>query len=415
MTLVDFGWLLLFAFVGTMGAVMARRLFGFWFSPLAVFVGMNCASMMAFHLRLLEFSEVSPLTHFLLLVALSCYTFGTLVALEGSPREKLNDQSPSFDATGLDTFFTITAILASIGWLLAVMILVGRHGLGALLGNIWVLQLEFQMQFIGYLNMIGILVLPTFVLKWSRGRVHFWDYALVGTALFGLLLAGIKAYLIYSMLTALFVWSTTRPDKFRPSYLIGGLLIMLAFFIVYTNKVDIFVSGKFESQTWLANFPSLQRPYVYLVGSWPALENIVNGTMPKPPMGGIVVLQPLWKLLGDGLGIIEPMPFNLPFSNIGTTFFNVYSLPGEIYWDFGWPGLIILTTSLGYLSTKLYLRVRRLDYWAHHLIYGIIGYGLFLSPFVYSYRFNVFVILGYIFAVAFVGLRGGTLIGRIKK
>ena len=342
MTFVDFGWLLLFAFVAAVGLVLGKRMFGFWFSPLAVFIGMNCASMVAYHLRLLEFSEVSPMTHFLLLASLACFTFGTMIALEGSPREKLNDEPPPFDGKGLDTFFTITAILASIGWLLAVMILVGRHGLGALLGNIWVLQLEFQMQFIGYLNMIGILVLPTFVLKWARGRVHFWDYALVGTALFGLLLAGIKAYLIYSMLTALFVWSTTRPDRFRPAYLFAGLLVMLGFFIVYTNKVDVFVSGSFESRTWLANFPSLQRPYVYLVGSWPALENIVNGTMPDAPMGGVVVLQPLWKLLGDGLGIIDPMPFNLPFTNIGTTFFNVYSLPGEIFWDFGWPGLIIL-------------------------------------------------------------------------
>ena len=53
-----------------------------------------------------------------------------------------------------------------------------------------------------------------------------------------------------------------------------------------------------------------------------------------------------------------------------------------------------------------------MGYWAHHLVNGIIRYGLFLSPFVYSYRFNVFVILGYIFAVAFVGLRGGSLFVR---
>jgi oligosaccharide repeat unit polymerase len=192
----------------------------------------------------------------------------------------------------------------------------------------------------------------------------------------------------------------------------GGLLVMLVFFIIYTNKVDLFVVDAFESRTWLANFVPLQRPYVYLVGSWPALENVVNGTMPDSSIFGIVVLQPLWKILGDGLGLIDPVPFNLPFTNIGTTFFNVYSLPGEIFWDFGWPGLIGLSTLLGFVSTRLYLRLRRLGYWAHHLVYGIVGYGLFLAPFIYSYRFNVLVILGYIFVVGFVVLRGGTLFVR---
>ncbi len=59
MTFVDFGWILLFAFVAAMGHVLGRHLFGFWFSPLAVYLGMNSGSMMAYHLRLLEFNDAS--------------------------------------------------------------------------------------------------------------------------------------------------------------------------------------------------------------------------------------------------------------------------------------------------------------------------------------------------------------------
>ncbi len=50
MTFLDFSWLMLFGFVGTVGVVLGRRLFGFWFSPLGVYLGMNCGSMMAYHL-----------------------------------------------------------------------------------------------------------------------------------------------------------------------------------------------------------------------------------------------------------------------------------------------------------------------------------------------------------------------------
>ncbi len=128
MTFVDFGWILLFAFVAAMGLVLGRHLFGFWFSPLAVYLGMNSGSMMAYHLRLLEFNDASFTTHAILLISLACFTIGTLLALEGFPRHELNASPPVFDGRGLNKFYLVTAILASAGWILAVMILVGRHG-----------------------------------------------------------------------------------------------------------------------------------------------------------------------------------------------------------------------------------------------------------------------------------------------
>jgi oligosaccharide repeat unit polymerase len=410
MSLADIGWGLLFGVVGALGVGTGRHLFGYWLSPLGVFCGMTCGSMVAYHMRLLEMTDASFAVHAILLAALGCFTVGCLIGLEGVPRARLDGRPPRCDAAGLDVFFLVTACLATLGWVVAVLILIGRHGLGALLGSIWVLQHEFQMQFIGYLNMIGILVLPTFVLKVGCGRFRKLDVLFVVGALFGLLLAGIKAYIVYSMLTAMLVWAAVGPHRFRPWHLAAGLLMLLAFFVVYTSVIDIFVVDRLESRTWFAGFPALHQPYLYLVGSWPALENVVNGTAPPSPPGGLVVLQPLWKLLGDGLGIIEPRPFNLPFTTVGTTFFNVYSLPGEVYWDFGWPGLVIVTTLLGFVTTRLYVRLRTRGYWGHFLVYGIAAHGLFLAPFVYVYRFNVLVMLVYVFGLGFVVLRRGVLL-----
>jgi oligosaccharide repeat unit polymerase len=337
------------------------------------------------------------------------FTAGIHVGLEGVPRAVMSKQPAALDSHSLGQFFYVTAGLASLGWGLAVLILVGRHGLGALLANIWVLQNQFQMQFIGYLNMIGILVLPTFVLRVAGGTSRRLDRVFVVGAILGLLLAGIKAYLVYSVLTSLVVWSVVRPETFKPRYLVGGLLVLLFFFIVYTNRIDVFLMDRFEAQPWFAPFQDLHRPYLYTVGSWPAFENVINGSMPRPPIFGSVVLQPLWKILGDGLGVIEPIPFNLPFTHIGTSFFNVYSMVGEVFWDFGWPGLIVFSVALGFVSARLYVRARSLAFWGNFLVYGIIGYGLFLSNFIYSYRFNVFVMLAYLYVAGFVACRGGVL------
>ncbi|MBU8923107.1 MAG: oligosaccharide repeat unit polymerase [Bacteroidales bacterium] len=410
MSLLDLFWLLLFSSIGMISIWVSSRTLGYWFTPLSIFVGMNSFSMAGYHLRLLKMTEVSFETHLVLLVSLLLFGAGVYLGVQGVSRSEMTNKFPKQDMTNIGMFFYTTAILAAGGWLLATFILTGRYGLGWILGNIWMLQEAFQMKFIGYLNMIGILVLPTYVIRVASGERRNIDLLFVALAIFGLLLAGIKAYMAFSVLSALIVWSVTIPNRFRVKYLAGGMLALLVFFIAYNYRIDIGVIQHLQGQAFFAQFPVLHRPYLYMVGSWPALENIINGSMSDPPVFGTVVLQPMWKILGDGLGIVDPVPFNLPFVQIGAATFNVYSLTGEVFWDFGWVGVVIISLGLGYLSTRLYVAARKPGYWARHLVYGIIGYGLFMSNFFYAYRFNVLIMLTYIYFVAFVICRGGAIV-----
>ncbi|MBK6899698.1 MAG: hypothetical protein IPH09_10630 [bacterium] len=50
--------------------------------------------------------------------------------------------------------------MATMGWILPLAVILARYGPGHLLVNLWILQYEFQMQFLGYLNLVGILVFP---------------------------------------------------------------------------------------------------------------------------------------------------------------------------------------------------------------------------------------------------------------
>ena len=85
---------------------------------------------------------------------------------------------------------------------------------------------------------------------------------------------------------------------------------------------------------------------------------------------------------------------------------------GTLYWDWGVVGALFASWLLGYASTLLYLRAKQASYWGHVLMYGLVGYGVFLSPFMYFYRFNMLVKMIFVFVLGFVVLRGGVLVDR---
>ncbi len=277
------------------------------------------------------------------------------------------------------------------------------------------LQGEFQMQFIGYLNLLGILVLPTYVLLVARQGFRLLTLVLALSALWGLLLAGIKAYVIYSCLMALFCWSVVAPRRFRPRVLVAGMLVLLGFFVAYNRIIDVFVAEIHTGTGPFAKVTALHRPYVYFTGAWPAMDRLVAGKVDTGDNFAATLLDPVWKVLGDGLGLIEPISPVLPFTDIGTTLFNVYSFFGEVYRDVKWPGTLLVSWLLGYLATRQYLIARRNGYWAHTLAYSLIGHALFMSCFAYLFLFHLAFLAVYVYAVGFVMLRGGILIDRSRR
>jgi oligosaccharide repeat unit polymerase len=324
------------------------------------------------------------------------FFLGTFLSLPASVN-KANLQKN--DMNGLPRFYYLTGILNTFGWILPLTILIRKFGISFLIHNPWVLQSHFQMQFIGYLNLIGVLVLPTLMIKIHMQRYQHIDLLFVTSALIGLFLSGIKSYLFYSLMTTIIVYFVFNPGRLHLKYILIACVLGLAFFAFYDAVIDIYVIRRFKGAIFPRWLNFLQRPYLYFVGSWPAMQQVVDGNMPQQPIFGYVTLQPIWKILGDGLNWIRSVPPYLPTVYIGSSGFNVFSFVGEVYWDYGLLGTILFSFLLSIISTRLYVRQFLNRSWVNILIYSLVMHGIILSFFMYFYRFGFFVIVLYVTAL----------------
>ena len=149
----------------------------------------------------------------------------------------------------------------------------------------------------------------------------------------------------------------------------------------------------------------LEKPYLYIVGSWSAMSVVMSSPSVLAHMGKLN-LEPFYKILGPrGLRIIEEVSqFNL-FVDIGVGKFNVYSLIGHLYLDYGWLGAILGCFFLGFISTRLYITARRHKSWVLHLTSAIFSYGLLISFFTYYYRSTLIFLLTYTLIVGWLSKR----------
>ncbi len=392
----DFGWLLILGLLAVLAAAVSLWRFETTWTPLSIFVGINCASLGAYHLRLLNLIEVSARTHLIVLVGLLSFAVGCLVP---TVRPGAQVDGPSDRCRGLRAFFYLTGVVSLVGWTVPLFILDRRFTLSVLRENPWLLQDEFQMQYLGYLNLLGILVLPAYVLLRFERRSRRSDLLVVASALTGLVLAGIKQFAYFSVAASLLAYSAWSPR--RPRFRTLALLVVtgIAFFVAYQNTIDIFTRRPFQGSRFPEWLLWLEMPYRYFVGSWPAMEQVVQGVAERAPMTGYVVLQPVLKILGDGLGLIEPLPAYFPFVSIGGGAFNVYSFIGEVWWDIGTLGVVLICSAHGATTTSLYSWARAGGSWVTVLTYGVLTFSLVLSFFAYYIKFNLLLLSCFVLLV----------------
>jgi len=401
---------LLSLFFGTLavGSIqLARVVYDDRFAPLGIYLGVTFSSLALWHLKLVSLIPISLLTYFIILLSVVGFIFGAFIAVPGkqlSMNGAGNSCRSIVKGKYLKSFFYVVGVLSTIGWVVLLIMFVSEYSLTTVWEQPYLLQSEFQSRrYIGYLNLLGILVLPTYVmLVLSRRGTGWLSVVLVVSALIGLFLAGIKSYLVFSVVTAFLVWGNFRKAGASFRYVVVAAVCAIILMILYDQVIDIFIQ-KLGAESVLGTVaPGLYRPYIYMVGSWSALTVLTDNPMPQP-VWAYQSLMFVWKVLGSGLGLIDLAPQSdgyLDIADIGTHDFNVYSMAGGLYWDFGLIGVLLGSAFWGFVSTRLYAKARKSHDWAWVLGSSIISYGLFLSFFTYYFTFNLL----FLFAVVLVAI-----------
>jgi oligosaccharide repeat unit polymerase len=314
--------------------------------------------------------------------------------------------------SGLCLFYYFTSSLSILGYIYFIKFVVPPGWISQL----WILQSQVVPNHMGYLILLGALVPPSFVLlALVRHKVTLLSFCFLLVNIVALAFIGIKSYLVIGLATALLTWAAVRAGRIRIKHLVILATCLIGFMVFYDSIIDIFGSFQFAGSRFPAMLSFLERPYLYIVGSWPAMS-VAMSTQLKLPYFGQVTLEPVWKILGPGgLGIImERVSQYEPFVNIGPSYFNVYSLIGDIYLDYGWLGSIFGCFILGFISTKLYIKAYKRGDWVLYLLSAIFSYGLFISFFAYYYRSNLIFLLLYALIVGRLSKRLSTALNRHK-
>ncbi len=382
------------------GFRFARWAYGDYLAPIGIFVGVNLASLALNQLSLLPLVPLSTQAWLLVVVSLFSFVVGAfmatpslIVAGKRLGQGRFFDEKDLAASEGLSPFFYFTALLGIAGWVFFVTLVVPPGWLS----NPWLLQGDYVIPYhLGYFLVAGELALPAFVLlALAKRKVVLPAVCLLVGNVLALAACGIKSYLILSAATSLLVWSTVRRGRVRLRHLLVVAAMLVGFMALYDRFIDIFAPRQFAGSKFPAALSFLERPYLYAAGSWSAMS-VVMADPPPQAHWGQVTLLPLWKLLGPGgLGLMERVPKYLPFVDIGPSSFNTYSLIGEVYWDFGWLGSILICFFLGFVSTRLYLAARKRRDWVLYLLSALFSYGLFISFFMYYYRDNLIFLLLY--------------------
>lgn len=384
MGVADLAWILVFAGIAAAAVRISVRLYGTVASPLGFYVLGNSFSAVLYHLRLLAYPDASLRVHGLVILSMLVFAIAAVLASgRGRPAAAARDDR------GLAAFFYASSVVAVVGWALPLSLMLMRHGATHLLANLWLLEYEFQMQYIGHLNVLNILIFPTYVLKRQRLGGRRIDGLLLALSFLGLFLAGIKSFLVYSLAAGMLAYSVGSARGIRVWHLAAFGTLVIGFFVAYDKLIDVLGSAGLPGSSFPAALRFLERPYYYFTGAWPAMDMILQGQIDPAPVPGFVTFQPFWKIVADFFGVVEPIPRALPFVPVGPYFFNVYSLAGEVYWDWGVPGVVVFSAAIGGGVTALFRRAREGAYWGAGLLYALMGYGVVISFFLYFFRFTM--------------------------
>jgi oligosaccharide repeat unit polymerase len=351
---------------------LSRALYKDVFAPLCVYVSVWLMCVLLFRLRLVNYYELEPKTVILIAASILAFVLGCLIAHRRSDiREHEPGVSKTLEREPLALAIKVLCLLNLVGVLIFAYQMNSTYGLATYFRDPQVIRGASDVwSHAGPLGLLMMLDYPLLACAW----VHYlltqkWR----GFTIFALLLVLIQTYLrtdrgslTYYAVTCISLWiywNRWRSLNWRMLLTLGLVSILL---VTYFLGIGL-LYGKLvlmQEGVWnMADFRvtsgialTLVNPYIYATspigGFQSAMADVSHFSW------GTHTFYPIARVL-YGLGILSerPEPYDFDFYLVPIPV-NTYTHIFAFYQDFGVFGVILMPLILGYVETRLYLRMK---------------------------------------------------------
>jgi oligosaccharide repeat unit polymerase len=350
-------------------ARISRQRYRDIFTPLCLYVSMWCLCLLLFRLRLINYPELNGKTEWLIGGSMVAFVGGCLAA---GRLKSLSETTLEIRLDRLESAMRILLILNFIGILVYLKRIQGLFGLSSYLTDPSVIRTNFdELSRIGWVAVLTLLNYPLF----SLSLVHYLtSKRLRLISAIGMILPCIQSYiqtdrislaiLLFSgSLTWVYFnrWNSVNRQILRIMALLS--ILMVSYFIgagylygkLVSERMEAFGAANFDETPQFAMY--VIDPYIYATGSFPTFQEAMNDV--HDTRLGARTFFPVARLL-YALDLLRDRPegasmevYNIPVPiNTTTYLFSFYE-------DFGTLGVILFPFFLGWLQTRLYLRLKK--------------------------------------------------------
>lgn len=379
----------------------SKKIHGKIIAPTSLYCVINTFTILLVLLNLLPYFPINNIPLLLILISEFCLIFGSLfgIALYNSyNKSKMKKKERKFNNVKVvQLSLRIIGLISTFGWVFAfIKIMLSQFSISFLLNNPhYIGNIGITAQYIGYLNLLGIWVLPMFVYCFVMGNSRKIDILFVASSFVGLFLAGIKIYIVISLVTSLFVYIILT-QKIKVRYLFITGILGLLFFVFYNLYIDPW-SGKvtFIGSKFPESLRFLEQPYRYVTGPLMGFSELSYYSGDIFPYKGYVAFSWFFKLLAffnlfDGEVATYLKSTNIGENGIGI---NVYTLVGELFLDIGLLGMILYMFIFGVIISILFEVAKNSENIISIFLSSLLLFVIFFSFFAFYLNFNTLVLI----------------------
>ncbi len=349
----------------------SRKLYRDIFTPLAIYVSVWTLCLLLFRLRLVNYYELEAKAVVLIGGSIVAFVVGCLAAGRPSHRREGRYLLKTFSLKSLEFAIKILLVLNLVGTVIFANRMNTMYGLATYLNDPGVIRKDYEewthLGAVGLLTMLDYPLLSCSVihLLWTRNWRWFTIFTLLLVS-FQTILRTDRGSLTYYSITCIALWIYWNGWNVLDWKMVRRLGIVATLLVGYFLGVGFFYgklasldNGVLEARDLSMTSEvavALASPYIYATspigGFQPAIQDVNRLSW------GTHTFFPVARVL-SGLGVIEaaPDPYNFDYYMVPIPV-NTYTHLYTFYQDFGVAGVFLIPMMLGYLETRLYLRMK---------------------------------------------------------